>query len=148
MYSLPTVKLFLSYEHIQFAPPKTPLPQGALTIGGYVLAYTNNTAYDNKDKTLNVIWAGVKWTPIPALDLVAAYYGYNQNSYGKVSCSNRSAGTCSGQYQVGSLLLDYRLSKRFDVYLGSMYSTASDGPSSGFINTNTLATTAGLRFKF
>jgi predicted porin len=148
MYSLPTLKLFVSFEHIQFAPPKTPLPQGALTIGGYVLAYTNNTAYDNKDKTLNVIWAGVKWTPIPELDLVAAYYGYNQNSYGKVTCSDRSAGTCSGKYQVGSLLLDYRLSKRFDVYLGSMYSTASDGPSSGFINTNTLATTAGLRFKF
>jgi predicted porin len=148
MYSLPTVKFFLSFEHIQFEPPKTPLPQGTLTIGGYVLAYTNNTAYDAKDKTLNVIWGGVKWTPIPELDLIAAYYGYNQNSYGKVTCSDRSAGTCSGRYQVGSLLLDYRLSKRFDVYLGTMYSTASDGPSSGFLNTNTLATTAGLRFKF
>jgi predicted porin len=85
---------------------------------------------------------------MPALDVIAAYYGYNQNSYGEHSCSDRSAGTCSGKYQVGSVLLDYRLSKRFDVYLGSMYSTASDGPSSGFINTNTLATTAGLRFKF
>jgi predicted porin len=148
LYSLPTVKLYASYEHIQFAPPKTPLPQGSLIIGGYVLAYTNNTAYDANDKTLNVIWAGVKWTPIPALDLIAAYYGYNQNSYGKTPCSDRSAGTCSGKYQVGSVVLDYRLTKRFDVYLGSMYSTASDGPSSGFINTNTLATTAGLRFKF
>ncbi len=148
MYSLQTVKLYAAYEHIQFAPPNTPLPQGALTIGGYVLAYTNNTAYEFNDKTLNVIWGGVKWTPIPQLDLVAAYYGYNQNSYGKESCSNNSKGTCSGKYQVGSILLDYRLSKRFDVYLGSMYSTASDGPSSGFLNTNTLATTAGLRFKF
>jgi predicted porin len=148
MYSFPTVKLYASYEHIQFTDPNTPLPQGALTIGGYVLAYTNNTAYEFNDKTLNVIWAGVKWTPIPALDLVAAYYGYNQNSYGKTSCSDNSKGTCSGKYQVGSVLLDYRLSKRFDVYLGSMYSTASDGPSSGFLNTNTLATTAGLRFKF
>ena len=80
--------------------------------------------------------------------LVGAYYGYNQNSYGKTPCSNRSAGTCSGKYQVGSLLVNYRLTKRFDVYLGGMYSTASDGPSSGFLNTNTLATTAGLRFKF
>jgi len=148
MYSFPTVKLYASYEHIQFTVPNTPLPQGALTIGGYVLAYTNNTAYEFNDKTLNVLWAGVKWTPIPALDLVAAYYGYNQNSYGKTPCSDRSAGTCSGKYQVGSVLLDYRLSKRFDVYLGSMYSTASDGPSNGFLNTNTLATTAGLRFKF
>ena len=58
MYSLPTLKLYASYEHIQFAPPKTPLPQGTIIIGGYVLAYTNNTAYDANDKTLNVIWAG------------------------------------------------------------------------------------------
>jgi len=148
MYSFPTLKLYASYEHIQYGVPNTPLPAGALTIGGYVLAVTNNTAYEFNDKTLNVIWGGVKWTVIPQLDLVAAYYGYNQNSYGKAPCSDRSEATCSGKYQVGSVLLNYRLTKRFDVYLGSMYSTASDGPSSGFLNTNTLATTAGLRFKF
>jgi predicted porin len=148
MYSFPTLKLYASYEHIQFGVPNTPLPAGSLTIGGYVLAVTNNTAYEFNDKTLNVIWGGVKWTPVPQLDLVAAYYGYNQNSYGKTPCSNNSAGTCSGKYQVGSVLVNYRLTKRFDVYLGSMYSTASDGPSNGFLNTNTLATTAGLRFKF
>jgi predicted porin len=148
MYSFPTVKLYASYEHIEFGDPNTPYEPGTIIIGGYVLAYTSNKAYEFNDKTLNVIWGGVKWTPIPALDLIGAYYGYNQNSYGKTSCSDRSASTCSGKYQVGSLLLDYRLSKRFDVYLGSMYSTASDGPSSGFLNTNTLATTAGLRFKF
>jgi predicted porin len=148
MYSFPTVKLYASYEHIQFTDPNTPYDPGQIIIGGYVLAVTNNTAYKFNDKTLNVIWGGVKWTPIPQLDLVAAYYGYNQNSYGKTPCSDRSAGTCSGKYQVGSVLVNYRLTKRFDVYLGGMYSTASDGPSSGFLNTNTLATTAGLRFKF
>jgi predicted porin len=148
MYSLPTVKLYASYEHIQFTDPNTEWFPGQPIIGGYLLAYTTNNAYQYKDKTLNVIWGGVKWTPIPQLDLVAAYYGYNQNSYGKTPCSDRSAGTCSGKYQVGSVLVNYRLTKRFDLYLGSMYSTASDGPSSGFLNTNTLATTAGLRFKF
>jgi hypothetical protein len=29
-----------------------------------------------------------------------------------------------------------------------MYSQGSNGPVSGFLNTNTLATTAGMRFKF
>ena len=148
MYSLPTVKLYASYEHIQFTDPNTAYLAGQIIIGGYVLAVPNNTAYKFNDKTLNVIWGGVKWTPIPALDVVAAYYGYNQNSYGEVPCSNNSKGTCSGKYQVGSVLLDYRLSKRFDTYLGSMYSTAQDGPQSGFLNKNTLATTIGLRFKF
>jgi predicted porin len=143
------VKLFLSYENIKFSDPNTPLPPGALTIGGYVLAYTNNVAYEFHDKTLDVVWGGVKWTVVPQLDLIGAFYGYKQNSYGKVSCSNNSAGTCSGKYSVGSLLADYRLSKRFDVYLGTMYSTGSDGAvGGGYLNTNTLATTAGLRFKF
>ena len=148
MYSFPTVKLYASYEHIQFADPTNTLPAGAIIIGGYVLAYPVNDAYQYNDKTLNVIWGGVKWTVIPDLDLTAAYYGYNQNSYGKEQCSDNSKGTCSGKYQVGSVLADYRLSKRFDVFLGSMYSTAQDGPQSGYINKNTLATTAGLRFKF
>jgi len=148
MYSFPTVKLYASYEHIQFADPKTPYLPGQPIIGGYTLAVTNNTAYEFNDKTLNVIWAGVKWTVIPELDLVAAYYGYNQNSYGKTPCSDASKSTCSGKYQVGSVLINYRLSKRFDTYLGSMYSTAQDGPQSGFLNKNTLATTLGLRFKF
>ena len=149
LYNFGAVKLFLSYENIKFSDPNTPLPPGALTIGGYVLAYTNNVAYEFHDKTLDVVWGGVKWTVVPQLDLIGAFYGYKQNSYGKVSCSNNSAGTCSGKYSVGSLLADYRLSKRFDVYLGTMYSTGSDGAvGGGYLNTNTLATTAGLRFKF
>jgi predicted porin len=142
------VKLYASYEHIQFTDPNTPYSPGTIIIGGYVLGAVNNTAYKFNDKTLNVIWGGVKWTPMPQLDLVAAYYGYNQNSYGEVACSNNSKSTCSGKYQVGSVLLNYRLTKRFDTYLGGMYSTAQDGPQSGFLNKNTLATTAGLRFKF
>ena len=148
MYSFPTLKLYLSYEHIQFSDPNTQYVPGQIIEGGYVLAVTTNNAYEFNDKTLNVIWAGVKWTVTPDLDLAAAYYGYNQNSYGKTACSNNSKGTCSGKYQVGSLLLDYRLAKRFDVYLGTMYTTGSDGPVSGYLNTNTLATTAGVRFKF
>jgi predicted porin len=148
MYSFPTLKLYLSYEHIQFSDPNTPYLAGQIIEGGYVIAVPTNTTYKFNDKTLNVIWAGVKWTVTPDLDLAAAYYGYNQNSYGEVACSDASKGTCSGKYQVGSVLLNYRLSKRFDTYLGSMYSTAQDGPQSGFLNKNTLATTAGIRFKF
>jgi hypothetical protein len=39
-----------------------------------------NNAYDIA-KTLNVYWAGVRYTVIPHLDLTAAYYGYRQNAY-------------------------------------------------------------------
>jgi predicted porin len=148
LYNFGTVKLFGAWEYIKFADPTTPLSPGAITIGGYILAFTSNTAYEFNDKTLNVLWGGVKWTVVPNLDLSVAYYGYLQDSYGKVSCSDRSAATCSGRYDVGSVLADYRLTKRFDLYLGSMYSRGENGVVNGYLNTNTLATTAGVRFKF
>ena len=148
LYNFGAVKLFGAWEYIKFADPKTPLRPGSITIGGYILAYTNNVAYEFNDKTLNVLWGGVKWTVMPDLDLVVAYYGYKQDSYGKVACGDRSASTCSGRYDVGSVLADYRLTKRFDLYLGSMYSRGENGVVNGFLNTNTLATTAGVRFKF
>jgi predicted porin len=148
LYSIGQVKLFAAYEHIQFTDPKNPMPAGTLIIGGYVLAYANNTTYQFKDKTLNVIWGGVKWTPIPPLDVAVAYYGYKQNSFGATECSDNSKSTCSGTYNVVSALLDYRLSKRFDGYLGTMYSKGADGVVNGYLNTNTLATTIGIRFKF
>jgi len=87
---------------------------------------------------------------IPDLDLIAVYEGYKQNSYGKTSCSDASASTCSGTENSAAILLDYRLSKRFDVYLGSLWSQVEDGLAAGFElgNTSTVTTTMGLRFKF
>jgi predicted porin len=149
LYNLGTVKLSAGYEHIQFADPSNPLEAGSLTIGGYVLAVTSNTAFEANDKTLQVFWAGFKWSMTPNFDLLAAYYGYKQNSYGKKSCSDTSAGTCSGTENSFSIVGDYRLSKRFDMYLGTFYTGVQDGLANGFdFNTSTVTTTAGIRFKF
>ena len=147
-YSVGMVKLSAGYEHIAFDNPATSLPQGSLTLGGYVLAFVNNTAFDNQ-KTLQVFWAGFKWSVAPNFDLLAAYYGYKQNSYGKKSCSDTSAGTCSGTENAFSVVGDWRLSKRFDMYLGTFYTGVQDGLANGFdLNTSTVTTTAGIRFKF
>src|SRR5437588_843042 len=72
--------LFAGYEHIKFANPNSPLPVGSLTIGGYVIAVRTNTAYDN-NKILTVFWGGVKYPATPQLDLMAAFYGYHQDSF-------------------------------------------------------------------
>jgi hypothetical protein len=40
------------------------------------------------------------------------------------------------------------MSKRFDGYLGVMYSQVSGGLSNGFLNTSTVVPTIGVRFKF
>ena len=165
MYDMGTWKFYGGYERITFGVPNTPTDPGALTIGGYVLAFTNNYAYGCKpgqttdcpsERILQVYWGGVKWTATKAFDITAAFYGYHQNSFAagaSAGCNDRSSNACSGKEEVFSIVGDYRLSKRFDVYLGTMYSAVHDGlaapaPPNGFFYTNTLTTTAGVRFKF
>ncbi len=151
-YAIPssTLKLSGGYERVTFNNPNNPLPAGTLTIGGYILAFTNNTAFTNQ-KVLEVYWAGLKWGITPNLDLLAAYYGYNQDAYAtgaNAGCGTSVSGACSGTEDVMSLVFDYRLSKRFDVYAGTMYSGVKDGLANGYIYNTNIATTAGLRFKF
>ncbi|HET7757318.1 MAG TPA: porin, partial [Steroidobacteraceae bacterium] len=144
------LKLYAAYEHIAFDNPNNPLSVGTTVIGGYVLAAVNNAAFDNR-KTLEVFWAGLKWTPVKDLDLVAAYYGYRQNSFAtgaNAGCSGTVSSGCSGTENAVSVLIDYRLSKRFDAYAGSMWSGVRDGLANGFLNKDNVATTVGLRFKF
>jgi hypothetical protein len=52
-------KLFAGYEHIRYSNPSTPLTAGFDDIGGYKLAFVNNTAFPT-DKVLQVFWAGVR----------------------------------------------------------------------------------------
>ena len=52
------------------------------------------------------------------LDLIGAYYRYDQNSFKGNGCSDTSAGSCSGQLWDVSAVADYRFNKRFDVYGG------------------------------
>jgi predicted porin len=144
------LKLFGGYEHIAFDNPNNALPAGTVVIGGYVLAFVNNAAYDNQ-KTLEVYWAGLKYTIVPDVDLILAYYGYNQNSYatGKdAGCSTTVSSGCSGTEGAASVVIDYRLTKRFDVYAGSMWSGVQNGLANGYIDRDNIATTLGVRFKF
>jgi predicted porin len=149
-YNFGTVKLFAGYEHISFANPTTPLASGYLDIGGYLLRYVNNTAYDSK-KHLQVFWSGVKWSVTPDFYLAAAYYGYRQNSFatGKnAGCSSAVDSGCSGAANAFSVLSDYRLTARCDAYLGTFWNGVQDGLASGFLHASTLTTTVGVRVRF
>jgi predicted porin len=155
LYNMGVFKFFGGYEHIQFANPDTPLAAG-FDVAAYRVAYVNvqsgpKATYAN-DKTLQVYWAGLRYTVIPELDLVGAYYGIKQNSYAtgaNAGCSTNKAGNCSGTEDVISFDADYRLSKRFDAFAGAMYSGVRDGLASGFpYHTTDITTTVGVRFKF
>jgi predicted porin len=150
LYKLNPVKLFAGYEYIKYVNPATPLKAGFLDIGGYVLAFVNNTAYDNP-KILQVYWGGVRYAVIPQLELTAAYYGVHQSAYGsgtQAGCTTDAHSTCSGDLQTFSFDADYRFNVHFDVYAGAMYSGVHDGLASGYINTTNLNPTIGVRYKF
>jgi predicted porin len=149
-YEIDPLKFFAGYEHIKYANPATPLSAGFNDIGGYVLAFVTNNAY-NDSKTVQVYWTGVRYTVIPHLDLTVAYYGYHQNAYGtgkQAGCTTAAYSTCSGSFEAFSFDADYRFNKHFDAYLGAMYSGVHDGVASGYLYTTNINPTVGVRYKF
>jgi predicted porin len=150
LYNADPLKFFAGYMHIRYANPENPLSTGFSDIGGYVLAFVTNNAY-NHSKTVQVYWTGVRYTVIPGLDLTAAYYGYQQNAYGtgtQAGCSTAAHSTCSGSLDAFSFDADYRFNKHFDAYVGAMYSAVHDGAASGYLATNNINPTIGVRYKF
>ena len=161
LYNMGWLKFFAGYEHIKYANPNTPLKAG-FNVAAYTVAFVNKQIGEGStyfyDKTLQVGWAGVRYTVIPELDLVGAWYGYKQNAYGSAAanaeCSSSKPhlsepGTCGGTETVVSFDADYRLSKRFDAFAGVMYSGVKDGLAGGFpYATTDITTTVGVRFKF
>ena len=149
-YPLSSVKLFGGYEYIKYVNPATPLSAGFNDIGGYLLAYVNNTAYNNP-KILQVYWTGARYAVTPQLELTAAYYGVHQSAYGSLTqagCSSNAHSACSGNLETFSFDADYRFNVHFDVYAGAMYSGVHDGLAFGYINTTNINPTIGVRYKF
>jgi predicted porin len=135
------------YERIDYSNPSLAVAPGFAGLGGYWISFTNNAAFPH-DKILKITWLGLKYNITKDLDITGAWYGYDQNAYGVVKCSNTSAATCSGNEDVWSVRLDYRLTKRFDIYAGAQTSSVSDGLASGFLFRRTVAEVAGFRFQF
>jgi predicted porin len=150
LYALDPLKFFGGYEYIKYENPKTPLAAGFGDIGGYVLAFVNNTAYD-QSKIVQVYWTGVRYTVTPHLELTAAYYGVHQGAYGtgaQAGCSTNAHSACSGGLEAFSFDADYRFNVHFDAYLGAMYSGVHGGMANEYIYTTNINPTLGVRYKF
>ncbi|MCW2285818.1 putative porin [Rhodoblastus acidophilus] len=139
--------IFGGYEQIHFSNPSNRLSPGISTIGGYVLSAINNAAYPHQ-RIVQAGWTGLRYSYSKDLEFDAAYYSVTQNSYGVAYCRNTSAITCAGWLQAYSLLADYRLSKRFDVYGGLFYSVYGGGMASGSLYKNNFMPQAGMRYTF
>ena len=166
-YDFGKLKVYAGYEYAVFAPPSDAHASGFTSIGGYTVlpGAVNSTAYAN-NKQLQVGWIGARYSLFDNVDIAGAYYVVHQNNYApprtKSSACNPNTvaaipgatpqGTlnnyCAGYLQAVSALIDFRPVKRVDIYGGFMYSVASGGIASGYINNSNFAPTAGVRISF
>jgi predicted porin len=164
-YTVDRLKLYAGYEWMQFAPPSDPfsVPHTGFTdIAGDFICFECNTATGgtninslqysapgNSDKVLQVVWLGAKYAIAENLDVIGAWYHYNQNNYTTDSCANPTAhATCPGTMDAFSAVIDWRFLPKWDTYIGTMFSQMNGGLDNGFLARSNLATTAGLRFRF
>jgi predicted porin len=160
-YSNGPVKLFAGYEYILYAPPSNPFAAGTgfndiaenfVYAGCAAINNTdiNSAAFNAGDKTLHVFWTGVKYAVITDLDLIGAYYHYDQPTFGApANCAAAvTPATCHGTFDAVSFAVDWQFAKKFDAYAGFMFSQVKGGLASGYLNRNTIDPAVGLRFRF
>lgn len=144
------VTLYGGFQHITYMNPSIPLTAG-FDLDGFTLGAVSNTTYGKADKILKVYWAGLRYPVTKAATVAIAYYGEQQDSFATgalAGCSTSVNGSCSGNLDVVSVSLDYKLSKRFDTYIGAMWSSVSNGLANGYLNPSNIDPTIGLRFSF
>ncbi|HEY1779776.1 MAG TPA: hypothetical protein VGG79_04975 [Roseiarcus sp.] len=129
-------------------------------------AWTNHTAY-NKMRVVNVPFIGAQYAINSQVDVSGAFYYEDQNNYNSsttpcayaktsflqpsgnvLNIIRENSNACAGTQYAISARIDYRPLKRVDLYAGVMVSNVYGGLANGFLATQNIAPTAGLRIKF
>ena len=119
------------------------VPPGSVTINTYNLARDQNT-----------VWTGVRYAALKNLDLSAGVYWETQNDYlqGPAVCTgsgiNTSSSKCSGGRYSYSFMIDYKPVPRIDIYAGVMVANVYGGVASGYLYTQSVDPTIGIRYRF
>ncbi len=170
-YTVSPLTLYAGFEWVQFAPPSD--PQTLFRDDGFLFVQAavggtgnsgngtgiNNVAFSAgcgtgtgcTNKYFQVAWTGAKYAITQNLDVIGAYYHYNQQQYvnGVGICANTGAhAQCAGTEDMWSSVVDWRFLPKWDVYLGTFFSQVNGGLANGFLARNNLATTTGVRFRF
>jgi predicted porin len=121
----------------------------------------------NRMRVVNVPFVGAKYAINPQLDVTGAFYYLDQNNYNSSTTPCAAAKTsfvqpngnvlnvirvnnkaCAGTQDALSFMIDYRPVKRVDLYGGVMISNVYGGLANGYLTTQNIGPTAGLRIKF
>jgi len=134
-YAVGAATFKAGYEHFELKAPSDPDAAGAtVNYYGYTGTITN-TVHPSKN---NVYFAGGDYKLTPMLDLAAGVYDTQTIA---------STGVLGGNQLQYSMLVDYHLSHRTDVYAGYMFSKYNGAAFAGFEATNYIVAT-GIRTMF
>ncbi len=152
--------LSAGFEQIRYQNPSNQIGAGQTILGGYILAAVNvqagtGSSFPNT-KQLTIYWVGAKYAVTPKIDLIGAYYHYDQNNFGATGvkgwtpgCNSIASSDCSGKENFVSFVADYHFTKRFDTFAGAMWNQVQGGLASGFTQaTSTVDPTLGFRYSF
>ena len=137
------------FQKQQITDPSNPTFDGITSLYGQVVSAVKTTAFNigsaEVEKDLTVLWLGVAYDVTPKLNIAASYYHIAQNDF---SNGTGTAADLSGTSTYKSLLVDYRIAKSFDVYLGYMNNELSGGMAVGYLNPSNTVTGSGARYTF
>ena len=115
---------------------------------------------DNLDsnKTVHVVWTGVKYAYDRKTDITLSYYREMQNDFRvPATCPAASMrSSCSGTLDEVSLYADHHFTRHFDAFAGIAYSVVTGGlaiaiphgPGVPYYANNNVAPTVGARISF
>jgi len=138
------------YQHIEYTNPSNPVQDATMTsIYGQAVGATSVTALTlggtGQTKKLDVYWLGANYDVTPKFNVALGWYEVAQNDF---SNGTGTAADLHGDGKFGSLVLDYHISKPFDVYAGYMSSQYSGGLAAGYPLASNNIYGAGARYIF
>ncbi len=128
------------YERVEIsAPSNYAADQTMPQIYGYTIG--TRSAFTGPQKNVNVYWVGGNYQFTPALKLSVGYYDADTPAFGT---------TASGTDKYSSVLVDYDLSKRTNLYGGWMHDKKSGSSIPGGLGASDTYDTygVGIRHKF
>jgi predicted porin len=160
-YKIDRLTLYAGYEWMQYAPPSD-VPTSFTDIAGYLITglpgsgtAISTTNFNAKNKILQVVWAGGRYSITDSLDVAAGYYHYDQNQYATgtnlTNCLTKVStisNTCAGTQDTASILFDWKFAPKWDTYIGTGYSQLNGGLDNGFLAKGFWTTVAGVRFRW
>ncbi|HUO54151.1 MAG TPA: porin [Rhodoblastus sp.] len=155
-YNYGRFRFYAGYIFVRMENPSDPHPYGFPTIAEGVFVppgAVNSNAYVIP-RLFQTAWTGLRYEVSNKVELASGVYWDNQNDYlpapavCKGTGSSTSSSKCAGGRYSYSILVNYKPLGRLELYAGVMVSTVYGGEASGYLHSQNIDPTVGVRFLF